>query len=216
MTNKGIGGCFSSDGVRHLDYQYSRKELAKLVQSDKTSMRNIQNYAWIMEGIMPSPTGGFRVGTGTLFASVPYLGAVLIILMNSIVYIRVASQISAPRWLLCEIFWPLLWAALGSFQIPGGGAAMAGRISPSRRAAKKVKEYLKLRAILSMDTRDPDDDLWKSKSLNSIIPGLSDQTTKYTWKYSEEFRKELFGQDLRFLYQSEIRNRVRKGIEDVV
>ncbi|WWD00124.1 hypothetical protein V866_007032 [Kwoniella sp. B9012] len=209
--NTGSSGCFSSSDLKHLDYDHGKRELSKLVRSDQSSMKHIKNYAWLMESIMPSPTGGFRLGTGTIFMAVPFLGALLTALMNSMVYIRIATRVSAPRWLVTEIFLPLFWAVFFSFIMPSLGDLPASRISPSRRAARKVKYWLKLRTILSLDERDAETGLWISKHMSSIFPNLPDGNG-YTWRYSDDLRKEIFGDDLKHLYKTKIKNRIEDKV----
>ncbi|WWC87352.1 uncharacterized protein L201_002241 [Kwoniella dendrophila CBS 6074] len=211
--HNGSSGCSGSSELKHLNYEPGKQELKRLIKSDQKSMKSMKNYAWLMESMMPSPMGNFRLGTSSLFMTIPFLGSIVIFLMNFLMLKKTFGGISAPRWLIWEIILPLLWASFFAFAIPELGDLAASRISPNRRAARKLKYYLKLRCILAFDQKDSlNDNLYVSNSLSQIFPRLPSDKQDYIWKYNEEFRREVFGKDLKHLLKKKGKNYIHDKV----
>ncbi|WRT65196.1 uncharacterized protein IL334_002139 [Kwoniella shivajii] len=199
----------STSNLKHLEGSNSINNLDRVIRLDKTALRRLKFYAWAMEGILPSPAGRFRLGTGTLIMAVPYVGSLIIGLINSLICWRTVIQISAPWWLWSEIFLPLFWATFSAFVIPAVGDIAASRISPMRRAARKTSYWLKLRCSFAVDKQDQDG-YWVCHSMNRVFPRKKGEEEPYVWKYDEQFRKEIFGNDLSYLWND--RKRFGSGV----
>ena len=79
--------------------------------------------------------------------------------------------------------------------MPEVGDIAASSISPSRRAARKVKHWLKLRSLLSRD-QQYEDGSWQSRGLARVFPDPNTGGDPYEWRYTDHFRKQLYGEGL--------------------
>ncbi|WWC67516.1 uncharacterized protein I206_101424 [Kwoniella pini CBS 10737] len=208
-SKNGFSGCFSTNDLNHLNINYNKKEFNQLVSSDKSSMKYIKIYAYLMESLIPIPTARFRLGGSILFNAIPILGSLISTISNLFIYSLTAFRISVPKWLLfIEILFPLFWGSFFALIIPELGALAASRISPSRRAASKFKYWLKLRLILSLDNTN------MSKSLNTIFPKIKeDGDMEYHWECNPNLEKEIFGKDLNL---KETMRKIRTRQKEVV
>ncbi|KAK8843426.1 hypothetical protein IAR55_007083 [Kwoniella newhampshirensis] len=123
--------------------------------------------------------GRFRLGLETLVDAIPFVGSLLVFLMSFYISWKTTSQTAAPSWLRREMLGPLGWATFFSFVVPEIGDAAASGISPNRRAARKMKHWLKLRSLLSTD------------KLKKLISGSWDRTARVWAHGSGEWKSEL-------------------------
>lgn len=184
----------SADG-KHLDYESNLTSSKRLVRSDKKAMMYMKTYAWFMEGIVPIPIGRFKLGASSLAEIIPFMGALGVFIVSFLMYSRTCQSITAPSWLWKEMLGPLQWAILFAFFIPEVGDIAASSISPSRRAARKVKHWLKLRSLLSRD-QQYEDGSWQSRGLARVFPDPNTGGDLYEWRYTDHFRKQLYGEGL--------------------
>lgn len=84
--------------------------------------------------------------------------------------------------------------------MPEVGDIATSSISPSRRAARKVKHWLKLRSLPSRDEQY-EDDSWQSRGLAKAFPGANKGGDPYERRYTDHFRKQLYGEGLLHLYK---------------
>ncbi|KIR37789.1 hypothetical protein I307_03768 [Cryptococcus deuterogattii 99/473] len=155
--------------------------------------------------------GRFKLGASSLVEAIPFMGAIGIFITSFLMYLRTCQSISAPFWLWKEMLGPLIWAVFFAY-VSGGlldcrwsagdveGDIAASSISPSRRAARKVKHWLKLRSLLSRDEQY-EDGSWQSRGLAKVFPDASKGGDPYEWRYTDHFRKQLYGGGLLHLYK---------------
>ncbi|ODO01614.1 hypothetical protein I350_06434 [Cryptococcus amylolentus CBS 6273] len=190
--NTGESMCGSTHDPKHLAYESNVGTSKNIVVADKQAMRYLKAYAWFMEGILPSPLGKFRLGAASVTEVFPFLGPVVVFLTSMTVYCRTISNVSAPFWLCKEMLFPLMWSIFFSFFFPEVGDLAASSISPSRRAARKLKYLLKLRGLLVKDQKY-DDGLYISTRLSDVFPELPGDGEEHEWAYPEKLREELYG-----------------------
>ncbi|WVQ75435.1 hypothetical protein IAR50_005060 [Cryptococcus sp. DSM 104548] len=201
--------CGSSVSPKQLDYESIVATTKNIVVADKQAMRYLTVYAWFMEGMIPSPLGRFRLGAASVTEALPFFGPALVFLTSMTVYWRTVSNVSAPSWLCKEMIFPLLWSIFFSFLFPEVGDVAASSISPSRRAARKLKYFLKLRSLLSKD-QQYEDGSYVSTRLSEVFPDLPGDGEQYEWTYPEKLREKLYGgKGLQHLIDG------KRGVEEV-
>ncbi|OXB36451.1 hypothetical protein LQV05_004743 [Cryptococcus neoformans] len=193
--NTGSALCGTTADGKHLDYESNLTSSKRLVRSDKKAMMYMKTYAWFMEGIVPIPIGRFKLGASSLAETIPFMGALGVFITSFLMYSRTCQSITAPSWLWKEMLRPLIWAIFFAFFMPEVGDIAASSISPSRRAARKVKHWLKLRSLLSRD-QQYEDGSWQSRGLARVFPDPSTGADSYEWRYTNHFRKQLYGEGL--------------------
>ncbi|KIR52530.1 hypothetical protein I315_05142 [Cryptococcus gattii Ru294] len=186
--------------VTFVEGQSNLTSSRRLTKLEKKAMVYIKAYAWFMEGIVPIPIGRFKLGASSLVEAIPFMGAIGIFITSFLMYLRTCQNMSAPSWLWKEMLGPLIWAVFFAFFMPEVGDIAASSISPSRRAARKVKHWLKLRSLLSRDEQY-EDGSWQSRGLAKVFPGANKGGDPYEWRYTDHFRKQLYGEGLLHLYK---------------
>ncbi|WVF65691.1 hypothetical protein IAT40_000422 [Kwoniella sp. CBS 6097] len=188
--NSSVSTCWGSgaDPIQlHCD-SGTTKVLKRLCGSDLAAMRRIKRYAWVMEGLVP--TGSFKVGAGSGMFTVPLVGAVITFLISFLVYLRTFSDVSAPLWLYGDMLQPLCHSGGVSFAVPVAGGVIASRVSPSRRAARLIKNWLELRVVLANAEEDGSSDTWHCHRLSRVFPEL-DPSSPHEWRYGSKLRKKI-------------------------
>ncbi|WVN87754.1 uncharacterized protein L203_102949 [Cryptococcus depauperatus CBS 7841] len=169
---------------------------------------HLRIYTWVMEEIVSLPCVKLKLGVTALIDAVPFIGSLIVFIMNFTVYLSTTKNVYAPSWLLQEILHPLLCATGLAFFFPEVGDAAASSIRPSRTAATKVKYLLELRQIISIAmSKDP-----RNKNINC------EQLTRHfgggEWKFSDRFCREVLGEDPKNWRQDHAQEKGRR-IQDV-
>ncbi|WVO15278.1 hypothetical protein L204_102934 [Cryptococcus depauperatus] len=169
---------------------------------------HLRIYTWLMEEVIHLPCVKLKLGLTALIDAVPFIGGLVVFIMNFTVYLSTTKNVYAPSWLLQEILHPLLCATGLAFFFPEVGDAAASSIGPSRTAATKVKYLLELRQIISIAmSKDP-----RNKNRNSAQ--LAEHFGEGEWKFSDQFCREVLGEDPKNWRQDHVQEKGRR-IQDV-
>ncbi|WWD21059.1 hypothetical protein CI109_105540 [Kwoniella shandongensis] len=177
---------------KHIDHESGVSPPRRLVVSDKKALQRMKAYAWAI--------GRYRLGLEVLVDAIPFAGSLIMFIMSVCIFWHGTSQTAAPAWLRREMLGPLGWATFFAFFVPEVGDVASASISPNRRAARKLKHWLKLRSLLSSDIADSSG-VWTSPGLKEVFPELRNGGS-YSWRYDDHFRRKIYGKELEQLYQT--------------